>query len=146
MDRPEYRVPATEDRDPDIFSADGRLHGLIGVAPNAYMMLRPDLVIVGCNDAYVAAVGRTRDTFVGQPLFEAFPADPHSESYRLLRHSIDRVLHTLETDHIAFIPYAVGEPAKCRPCAIGAPRTSRSWARTARCAISCNIPQTSPRC
>jgi PAS domain-containing protein len=74
------------------------------VAPNAYMMLRPDLVIVGCNDAYVAAVGRTRDTFVGQPLFEAFPADPHSESYRLLRHSIDRVLHTLETDHIAFIP------------------------------------------
>ena len=122
MDRPEYRVPATEDRDPDIFSADGRLHGLIGVAPNAYMMLRPDLVIVGCNDAYVAAVGRTRDTFVGQPLFEAFPADPHSESYRLLRHSIDRVLHTLETDHIAFIPYAVGEP--------GEVPTMRYWSAT----------------
>lgn len=78
---------------------------LINAAPNAYVLFAPDLTIVGCNEAYVAAVHRPREAFVGLNVFEAFPSDPASESYRLLRKSLDRVLHTHEPDHIAFIPY-----------------------------------------
>lgn len=106
----------------DIPIVEGRLGGLIGAAPNAYVLFHADLTIAGCNDAYVAAVGRPRDTFVGLPLFEAFPADPDSESYRLLRKSLHRVQRAHETDHIAFIPYAVGDP--------GTVPTMRYWSAT----------------
>lgn len=106
----------------DIAIVDGCLGGLIGVAPNAYVLIRPDLTIAGCNDAYVAAVGRSRNTFVGMGMFEAFPSPPDSESYRLLRNSLERVIHTHKTDHIAFIPYAVGDP--------GTVPTMRYWSAT----------------
>lgn len=77
-------------------------------SPNAYLLLDPDLVIRGCNDAYLAVVDRTdRAEIIGCALFDAFPADPDSESYRLLKASLDRVVQTHTADHIALIPYAI---------------------------------------
>ena len=122
MNGPHKRFDASLETLGDIPIVEGRLGGLIGAAPNAYVLFHPDLTIAGCNDAYVAAVGRPRDTFVGLPLFEAFPADPDSESYRLLRKSLSRVQRAHETDHIAFIPYAVGDP--------GTVPTMRYWSAT----------------
>lgn len=122
MDRPHTPTDAAFEPIDEITIVDGRLGGLIGAAPNAYVLFQPDLTIAGCNDAYVAAVGRPRETFVGLPLFEAFPADPDSESYRLLRKSLNRVQRAHETDHIAFIPYAVGDP--------GTVPTMRYWSAT----------------
>lgn len=122
MDRSEQPIAPNVLSEEDIAIVDGRLVGLIGAAPNAYMLMRPDLTIAGCNEAYVTAIGRSRETFVGQGVFEAFPSTPGSESDRLLRRSLDRVLHSNKTDHIAFIPYPVGDP--------GEEPTMRYWSAT----------------
>lgn len=92
---------------------------LLEYSPNAYILVGPSqaLPILTCNAAYENVVGRERSAIIGMPLFEAFPADEASESYRLLRDSFDRVLATHETDHIAFIPYdtsTAGEPPAMR--------------------------------
>jgi two-component sensor histidine kinase len=68
-------------------------------------------------------VGRSRgDEIVGAYLFDAFPSDTGSASYRLLRRSLDRVLATREQDHIAVIPYDTSEP--------GQPPNMRYWSAT----------------
>ena len=77
------------------------------------MLFDPQLIIVGCNDAYLEAVGRdSREEIIGRPLFEAFPADPESPSYQLLKTSLDRVVETREYDTIALIPYDTSGPGE----------------------------------
>ncbi|MEX2290537.1 MAG: SpoIIE family protein phosphatase [Mycobacteriales bacterium] len=49
---------------------------LFAALPTPYLVLTPDLVIAEANDAYLAAVGRTREDLVGRPVFEAFPPRP----------------------------------------------------------------------
>lgn len=96
---------------------------LFNASPNAYVLFDPDLVIAGCNDAYLASVNRdSREEIVGRHLFDAFPADPDSESYRLLKQSLDHVLHTERPDTIALIPYDVSHP--------GEPAETRYWSAT----------------
>lgn len=87
------------------------------------MLFDPQLIIAGCNDAYLEAVGRsTREEIIGRPLFEAFPADPESPSYQLLKSSLDRVIATREYDTIALIPYDTSGP--------GEPPQMRYWSAT----------------
>ena len=43
-------------------------------------------------------------------MFDAFPADPQSESYRQLKDSFDHVIETGETDEIALIRYDIAGP------------------------------------
>lgn len=96
---------------------------LFNASPNAYVLLSEDLTILGCNEAYLRAVGRSsREQIVGRYLFDAFPSDPASPSYQLLKQSLDRVLETHAVDHIALIPYAVGSP--------GDVPTMRYWSAT----------------
>jgi len=81
---------------------------LFNVSPNAYVLFDPELVIVGCNDAYLKSVHReSREEIIGRYLFEAFPSDPASDSYRLLKQSLDLVVATHRADTIALIPYDV---------------------------------------
>ncbi len=49
---------------------------LFTAIPTPYLVMTPDLVIVGANDAYLANVGRTFGELVGSLVFEAFPASP----------------------------------------------------------------------
>ena len=49
---------------------------VFGAIPTPYLIMTPDLVIVGANDAYLANVGRDLDELVGVPVFEAFPPSP----------------------------------------------------------------------
>lgn len=99
------------------------LKEIFNASANAYVILTRDLVIAGCNDAYLKAVGRDdRDEIVGRHMFEAFPADPASDEYRILSSSFNRVLETNQPDHIALIPYNTSRP--------GEPPVVRFWSAT----------------
>jgi two-component sensor histidine kinase len=79
-------------------------------SPNPYMVLDHALTIVWANDAYLRSTMRAREEIVGRKLFEAFPAHPTSESFRLLDSSLQRVLATGEADEIAIIRYDIARP------------------------------------
>ncbi|SFM95987.1 Two-component sensor histidine kinase, contains HisKA and HATPase domains [Pleomorphomonas diazotrophica] len=99
------------------------LKDIFNASANAYVILTRDLVIAGCNEAYLKAVGRDdRDEIVGRPMFEAFPADPASDEYRILNASFSRVLATNQPDHVALIPYNTSRP--------GEPPVVRFWSAT----------------
>jgi len=99
------------------------LDALFNASPNAYVLFDPNLVIVGCNEAYLRVVGRAaREEIVGRYVFDAFPSDPASLSYQLLKASLDRVVETEESDHIALIPYDTAGP--------GQPSQMRYWSAT----------------
>lgn len=99
------------------------LRDIFNASANAYVILTRDLVIAGCNEAYLKAVGRNdRDEIVGRHMFEAFPADPASDEYRILNASFDRVLATNQPDHVALIPYNTSRP--------GEPPVVRFWSAT----------------
>lgn len=80
---------------------------ILGVSPNPYVVLDPDLVLVWMNDAYLAATMRSREDIIGRMMFDTFPSDQASESYQLLQSSFDRVRRTCETDEIALIRYDI---------------------------------------
>lgn len=65
---------------------------LFNAALNPYVILDRELVIVGCNAAYLAVTGRSREQIVGHNIFEAFPSDPASVGGRMLRTSLNKVL------------------------------------------------------
>jgi len=84
---------------------------LFGASPNPYVLVAPDLRIEAMNEAYLAATLRTRDELVGKTMFEAFPSDPESDSYKLLYASFQRVLETRKRDEIALIRYDIALPS-----------------------------------
>jgi PAS domain S-box-containing protein len=84
---------------------------LFARSPNPYMVLDRDLTIEWTNDAYLKAVMRRREDVVGRRLFDAFPSDPESESFRLLHESLARVLRTGQSDEIALIRYDIANHA-----------------------------------
>ncbi|MBB5988009.1 sensor histidine kinase [Sphingobium lignivorans] len=83
---------------------------LVARSPNAYVVLDRELRLVWMNDAYLKATMRTREELVGRTMFEAFPSDPDSESYKLLEGSLRRVLDTGQTDELALIRYDISRP------------------------------------
>lgn len=88
------------------------LAALFNAAPNPYVILDPDLVIVGCNAAYLAVTGRRREQIVGRNIFEAFPSDPASVGGRMLRASLNKVLLENRADELALIPYDTSQPGE----------------------------------
>ena len=80
---------------------------LFAGSPNPYVVVDRNLVIAWMNDAYLAATMRRREDIIGKPMFEAFPSEPGSESFRLLDESFERVLLTGERDEIALIRYDI---------------------------------------
>lgn len=96
---------------------------IFNASANAYVIFTRDLIIAGCNDAYLKTVGRaSREEIIGRHLFEAFPADPQSDEYRTLTNSFSRVLATNQPDHIALLPYSTSRP--------GEPPVTRFWSAT----------------
>ncbi|MBB3035465.1 sensor histidine kinase [Alteriqipengyuania lutimaris] len=79
-------------------------------SPNPYVLLDRDLRLVWMNRAYLSATMREREDIIGKPMFEAFPADPESESFRLLDQSLRSVVETEERDEIALIRYDIARP------------------------------------
>ncbi|MFF7969852.1 SpoIIE family protein phosphatase [Streptomyces sp. NPDC007905] len=89
---------------------------LFAATPSPYLVLSPVLLIVGVNEAYCRATGRTRRELLGQYLFDAFPdnpADPQASGVVNLSASLARVLATGKPDTMAVQRYDI--PVISRP-------------------------------
>ncbi|MEU8121043.1 SpoIIE family protein phosphatase [Spirillospora sp. NPDC049024] len=78
--------------------------------PSAVALLRPDLVYVDVNEAFLQIAGRTREQLVGRYLFDVFPDnpnDPTATGMRNLEASLRRVAATGERDAMALQRYDV---------------------------------------
>ncbi|MEU6577958.1 SpoIIE family protein phosphatase [Streptomyces sp. NPDC046805] len=88
---------------------------LFAATPSPYLVLSPDLMIVGANEAYCRATGRARSDLVGQYVFDAFPDnpdDPDSDGMQNLSASFERVLTTREPDVMAVQKYDIPVPGR----------------------------------
>lgn len=88
---------------------------LFAATPSPYLVLGPDLVIVGVNEAYLQATGRSRRDLVGQYLFDAFPdnpADVNADGVRNLDASLHRVLRSRQPDTMAVQKYDIPLPSR----------------------------------
>lgn len=83
---------------------------LAEASPNPYVLMDRGLRLVWMNRAYCAVTMRAREDIIDRKMFDAFPADPDSESFRQLRDSLDHVLETGEPDEIALIRYDIARP------------------------------------
>jgi PAS domain S-box-containing protein len=83
---------------------------LFDSSPNPYVIIDPNLVIIGMNRAYLHVTMRAREDIAGRYIFDAFPSDPDEESGRALRQSFARVLDTKCVDEIPLIRYAIANP------------------------------------
>ena len=83
---------------------------LFRASPYPYLVMAPDLTIIGASGAYLRSVRRTEEDIVGRYVFEAFPADPdHPEATNLeeVRASLLRAMAKGEPDAPPFLRYAV---------------------------------------
>ena len=83
---------------------------LFSASPNPYVLLDLSLTIVGMNDAYLQVTMREREDLIGRNMFDAFPSDPDSTSYRQLRGSLEKVVREKAADHLPLIEYAIPLP------------------------------------
>jgi PAS domain S-box-containing protein len=82
-------------------------------APGNYLLLSPDLTIVGVTDAYLRATKTLREEILGRPLFDVFPDnpdDPGADGVRKLRASLQRVLEQGRPDRMALQKYDIRRP------------------------------------
>jgi signal transduction histidine kinase len=98
---------------------------LLEAAPGAYLVLDPDLTIVGVTKAYLAATMTVREEIVGRFVFDAFPDnpdDPQATGTRNLRASLETVLATGEPHTMPVQKYDIR-----RPLAEGGGFEERYW-------------------
>jgi signal transduction histidine kinase len=87
---------------------------LLEAAPNAYLILDPNLTIVGVTKAYLDATMTGRDEIFGRHLFDVFPDnpdDPHATGTRNLRASLETVLATRAPHAMTVQKYDIRRPA-----------------------------------
>jgi signal transduction histidine kinase len=82
-------------------------------APASYLVLSPDLTIVGVTDAYARATMQQRERMVGRALFEVFPDnpdDPAADGVHNLRASLDIVRRDKVPHTMAVQKYDIRRP------------------------------------
>jgi len=95
----------------DVPQPDFRM--LFEAAPGLYLVLAPDLRIVGASDAYLHATMTRREAILGRDIFDVFPdnpEDPHATGVDNLRTSLKSVLEFGRTDTMAVQKYDVRRP------------------------------------
>lgn len=93
--------------------SDVDLRGLFDVLPTPYVLLGPDLTILGANDAYLSVTMTSRSEIVGRPLFEVFPDnpdDPEAEGELRLRASLARAIGDHGTDVMPILRHDLQSP------------------------------------
>jgi PAS domain S-box-containing protein len=83
---------------------------LFRASPYPYLVMAPDLTIIGASGAYLRSVRRTEEDIVGRYVFEAFPEnpdDPDATDVSEVKESLLRALAKGEPDTTAFVRYAV---------------------------------------
>lgn len=86
---------------------------VLQAAPDLYMLLSPELNIIGVNDAYARATMTRNDEVAGRHLFEVFPDNPddtNATGVGNLSTSLSRVLATKQPDAMAVQKYDVRGP------------------------------------
>jgi PAS domain S-box-containing protein len=86
---------------------------IFDAAPGNYLLLSPDLTIVGVNQCYLNATMTRREDILGRGLFEIFPDnpdDPSADGVRKLRASLDRVLTLKRPDRMSVQHYDIRRP------------------------------------
>jgi two-component system, cell cycle sensor histidine kinase and response regulator CckA len=82
-------------------------------SPGNYLLLSPDLTIVGVTDAYLRTTMTRRDDILGRGLFDVFPDnpnDPNASGVRNLKASLRRVLEYKLPDRMALQKYDIRRP------------------------------------
>jgi PAS domain S-box-containing protein len=83
---------------------------LFEASPYPYLVLAPDLTIIGASGAYLRTVGRTEEELVGRYLFDAFPVNPDNPAatdMAEIKASLLRALAKGERDTTPFVRYAI---------------------------------------
>jgi len=86
---------------------------LFNSVPGLYLVLDPELRIVGVSDAYLRATMQERASILGKSLFEVFPDEPGDEQATgelNLRDSLRRVLREGVADAMAVQRYPIPRP------------------------------------
>ncbi len=86
---------------------------IFDATPGNYLLLSPDLTIVGVNQCYLAATMTRREDIVGRGLFEIFPdnpEDPNADGVRNLRASLQRVMAGKRPDRMPVQKYDIRRP------------------------------------
>ena len=82
-------------------------------APNLYLVLTPDLIIVAVSDVYLRATMTKREEILGRGIFEVFPDnpdDPVATGVHNLKVSLHRVLQNHVADTMAVQKYDIRKP------------------------------------
>ncbi len=82
-------------------------------APDLYLVLAPDLAIVGVSDAYLRATMTQRQEILGRGIFDVFPDnpdDPATSGVRNLRASLERVRNERVPDAMPVQKYDIRRP------------------------------------
>jgi signal transduction histidine kinase len=82
-------------------------------APGLYLVLSPELVIVGVNDAYAKATMTKREEITGRHLFDVFPDNPDdhaADGVSNLRSSLNSVLKNKIAHTMAVQKYDIRRP------------------------------------
>jgi signal transduction histidine kinase len=101
---------------------------LLEAAPGPFLILTPDLMIAGVNEAYLQATMTKREDIVGRKLFDVFPDNPNDPAptgVRNLRASLDRVRERRAADTMAVQKYDIR-----RPDSAGGGFEERFWSPT----------------
>lgn len=82
---------------------------VFAATPDALLLLTPDLVIRDVNQAYLAAVSRSREELLGHHVFDAFPASEQAEDdgRSAVRASMERALKTRQPDAMVVQRYDI---------------------------------------
>jgi PAS domain S-box-containing protein len=84
-------------------------------APDPYLVLDPDLLIVAVSDAYLEATMTRRDEILGRCIFDVFPDNPEDRSatgVSNLRASLQRVQQEHVPDTMAVQKYDIRRPGE----------------------------------
>ena len=84
-------------------------------APGSYLLLAPELTIIGVDDAYLTATMTSREAIVGRFLFDVFPDDPNdpgATGVRNLHASLLRAIVSKQPDRMAVQRYPIRRPAE----------------------------------
>jgi signal transduction histidine kinase/PAS domain-containing protein len=86
---------------------------LFQASPYPYLLIAPDLTLVGANRAYLEATATSRERILGEHIFDAFPADPADPSSTNLaevKRSIEMAIATGKPHTSPLLRYAVPVP------------------------------------